>query len=141
MIANVVVKKYFVCLCDKVAKKAMHFLIMALAARKIKFKIEKGMKRPKTIDEKNSIFLLYAHEKVKIKPQEFKFAYLKFSIHLPEGILSPFLIVPALRDEGLELTNYSNINSNKRIRLEVFNKTYDKTFTLKKNQRSLDLCY
>ena len=105
---------------------------MALAARKIKFKIEKGTKRPKAIDENNSIFLLYAHEKIKIKPQEFKFACLKYSIHLPEDILSTFLIVPALRDKGLELTYYSNVNTNERIRLEFFNKTYDKTFTLRK---------
>ena len=49
---------------------------MALAARRIKFKIEKGTKRPKAIDEKNSVFILYASEKLKIKPQEFKFAYL-----------------------------------------------------------------
>ena len=79
--------------------------------------------------------MLYAHEKTKIKPQEFKFAYLKFSIHLPEDIISTFLIVPALRDEGLELTNYSNVNSDERIRLEFLNKTYDKTFTLRKKSR------
>ena len=77
---------------------------------------------------KNSIFLLYAHEKVN-------------SIHLPEDILSTFLIVPALRDKGFKLTNYSNVNSDERIGLEFFNKTYDKTFTLRKNQESLYLCY
>ena len=135
MIADIVVEKYFIRWSVKVAKEAIHVLIMALAARKIKFKIEKGTKRPKAIDGRNSIFILYSPEKIKIKPQKFTFAYLKYSIHLLEDILSAFLITPALRDEGLELSSSSNVNTNERIRLEFFNKTLDKTFTLRKKSR------
>ena len=92
MIADIVVEKYFIRWSVKVAKEAIHFLIMALAARKIKFKIEKGTKRPKAIDGRNSIFILYSPEKINIKPQKFKFAYLKYSIHLPRTSLVHFLL-------------------------------------------------
>ena len=105
---------------------------MDLAARKIKLKIEKGAKRPTSIDKKNAIIILYSHEKMKIRRREYKFTHLKYSIYLPEDILSTFLITPALRDEGLQLTSHSDVNKNERIRLEFFNKTYDKTFTLRK---------
>ena len=136
MIRNVVSKKFFVCTrSDIVAKEAILFLIMDLAARKIKLKIEKGTKKPKSINPANSIFILYAPETIKIKPNEFKFAFLKYSIHLPEDILSTFLITPALRDEGLRLTHHTNVNDDQRIRLELFNKTLNKTFTLKKKSR------
>ena len=136
MIRNVVSKNFFVCTrSDKVTKKTIHFLIMAPAARKIKFKIEKGTKKPKSINSANSVFILYAPEKIKIRPNEFKFAFLKYSIHLPEDILSTFLITPALRDEGLRLTHHTNVNEDRSIQLELFNKTLDKTFTLRKKSR------
>ena len=108
---------------------------MALAARKIKFKIEKGTKKSKSINDANSIFVLYAPDTIKIRPNEFKFAFLKYSIHLPGDILSTFLITPALRDEGLKLTHHTNVNEDRRIRLELFNKTLNKTFTLKKRSK------
>ena len=46
---------------------------MALAPRKIKFKIEKGSKRPRPLNSANSIFALYAPETIKIEPQTYKF--------------------------------------------------------------------
>ena len=108
---------------------------MALPARKIKFKIEKGTKKPKPLNKENSIFVIYSPEKIVIKPQTFKFAFLDYSIHLPEDIPSTFLIMPNLRDEGLQLTHYSNTNVNERIRLEYWNKTLNKTFTPKKKSK------
>ena len=104
---------------------------MASAARKIKFKIEKGSKRPKSINFANSIFMLYAPEAIRIHPNEAKFTFLKYSIHVPDNILSTFLITPALREEGFKLTHYTNVKVNERIRLEFINPAL-KTFTLKK---------
>ena len=130
MIRNVVGKKFFICTrSDKAAKKT------TLAARKIKLKIEKGTKKPKPINSANSIFILYAPETLKIRPNEFKFTFLKYSIHLLEDILSTFLITPALRNKGLRLTHLTNVNDDQRIRLEIFNKTLSKTFTLKKKSK------
>ena len=108
---------------------------MAPAARKIKFKIEKSTKEPKSINPANSIFILYAPDTIKFRPNEFQFVFLKYSIRLPEVILSTFLITPALRDEGLKLTHHTNVNEDRRIRLEFFNKTLNKIFTLKKKSK------
>ena len=108
---------------------------MALAAKKIKFKIEKGSKRPLPLNYANSIFTIYAPETIKIEPQTFKIAYLKYGIHLPEDILSTFLIAPELRAAALKLMHYSNVNSDIRIRLELFNESTYKTFKLKRRTR------
>ena len=83
---------------------------MALAARKTKFKIEKGSKRPLSLNYGNSIFAIYTPETIKIEPQTFKVAFLKFSIHHPEDILSTFLIAPDIRAAGLKIMHHSNVN-------------------------------
>ena len=106
---------------------------MAAATRTIKFTIEKGCKKPKALDSRNSLFQLYSPESIKIRPGDVKRLILKYGIHLPNDILTTFLISRALGKEGLQLTRYSETNTNTRISLEFFNKTHHKTFTLKKN--------
>ena len=108
---------------------------MALAARKIKFEIEKGSKRPKSLNFANSIFAIYVPETIKIEPQTFKIVYLKYSIHHPADILSTFLIAPELRAAGLKIMHYSNVNSEIRIRLELLNESTHKTFKLKRRTK------
>ena len=108
---------------------------MALAARKIKFKIEKGSKRPLPLNFANSILAIYAPETIKIEPQTCKIAYLKYCIHHPEDMLSTFLIATELRAAGLKLMHYSNVNSDIRIRLELFNESTHKTFKLKRRTK------
>ena len=91
---------------------------MAVATRTIKFKVEKGYKRPKALDSRNSLFQIYSPELIRIRPGEIKRALLKYSIHLPSDILTTFLIVPSLGNEGLQLTRYSDTNTDERIRLK-----------------------
>ena len=107
---------------------------MALAVEKIIFKIEKGSKGPKSINSANSIFALYAPETLTIYPGQTKLVFLKCSIHHPDNILSTFLIMPSLRNEGLKLAHHRNVNVDQRIRLEFLNPTL-KTFTLKKDSK------
>ena len=107
---------------------------MTLAARKINFKIEKSSKRPKSINFANTIYALYAPETIKIYPGEAKFVFLKYSIHVPDDVLSTFVIMPELRKEGLKLAHHTNVNVDQRIMLEYINPTL-KTFTLKKNSK------
>ena len=107
---------------------------MALAARKIKFKIEKGSKRPKSLNFANSIFAIYAPETIKIEPQTFKIAYLTYSIHHPADRRT-FLIASEIRAAGLKIMHYSNVNSEIRIRLELFNESTHKTFRLKRRTK------
>ena len=76
-----------------------------MSKRSIKFIIEKGTKRPKAMDKRNSCFQIYSPEKFKIAPGEVKRIILNCSIHLPEDILSIFIVVPHLEKEGLKLKN------------------------------------
>ena len=108
---------------------------MAAATRTIKFSIEKGHKKSKALDSRNSLFQIYSHKSIKIRPGEIKRLILKCSIHLPDDILTTFLINPNLGKEGLQLTRYSETNTDTRILLEFFSKTHRKTFTLKKNSK------
>ena len=79
--------------------------------------------------------MLYEPETIRIHPNEAKFTFFKYSIHVPDDILSTFLITPTLREEGLKLTHYTNVKVNERIRLEFINPVL-KTFTLKKKKTS-----
>ena len=108
---------------------------MAVATRTIKFKIEKGYKRPKALDRRNSELQIYSPELIKLRPGDTKFVFLKYSIHLPDDILTTFPIQPSLGNERLQLIHYTNTNIDERIRLEFFNKTHNKTFTLKKTSK------
>ena len=106
-----------------------------MSKRSIKFIIENGTKRPKAIDSRNSCFQIYSPEGFKIAPGEMKRIILNYSIHLPEDILSAFLVVPHLGKEGLQLTRHSETNCYTRIYLEFFNKTLHKTFKCAKNSK------
>ena len=102
-----------------------------MSARTIKFIIEKGSRAPKEINKQNTIFVIFAPEKVTIYPGQTIFIYTKFSANCPDDILTTFLIMPNLKTEGLKLIGQNN-ESNQRVRLEYFNPTL-KTFTIKKN--------
>ena len=119
----------------KNCKVSISFLVMAVATRTIKFVIEKGYKKPTPLDGRNSEFQIYSPELIKIRPGDTKYVFLKYSIHLPSDILTTFLIQPSLGNEGLQLIHYTETNRDERIRLEFFNKTHNKIFTLKKNSK------
>ena len=105
------------------------------AKRSIKFVIEKGTKRPKTLDSRNTTFQIYSPESIKIRPGDTKRVILNYSIHLPNDIHATFLVAPGLGKEGLQLIKQSEINTDTRICLEFFNKTLNTTFTLKKKSK------
>ena len=103
--------------------------------RSIKFIIENGTKRPKAMDSRNSCFQIYSPERFKIAPGETKRIILNYSIHLPEDILSTFLVAPHLGKEGLQLIRHSETNCNTRIYLEFFNKTLHTLSNVQKSQK------
>ena len=103
--------------------------------RSIKFVIEKGTKRPKALDRRNTCFQIYSPESVKINPGEIKRIILNYSIHLPQDILTTFLVAPGLGKEGLQLSRYADVNSDTRIYLEFFNKTLHTAFTIRKKSK------
>ena len=101
-----------------------------MQARSIKFIIEKGSRAPKEINKQNTIFVIFAPERVTIYLGQTIFIYTKFAVNYPEDILATFLIMPNLKTEGLKLIG-QNHERNQRVRLEHFNPTL-KTFTIKK---------
>ena len=106
-----------------------------MSKRSIKFIIENGTKRPKAMDSRNSCFQIYSPERFKIAPGETKRIILNYSIHLPEDILSTFLVIPHLGKEGLQLIRHSETNCDTRIYLEFFNKTLHTTFKSAKKSK------
>ena len=103
--------------------------------RTIKFNIERGTRRPKAMDNRNTCFQIYSPEYFKVMPGKTKRIILNYSIHLPQNILTTFLVAPALRKEGLQLTRYSDVNSDTRIYLEFFNKTLHTVFNVRKKSK------
>ena len=101
-----------------------------MQARSIKFIIEKGSRAPKEINKQNTIFVIFAPERVTIYPGQTIFIYSKFTVNYLEDILTTFLIMPNLKTEGLKLIG-QNHERNQRVRLEYFNPTL-KTYTIKK---------
>ena len=65
-----------------------------MQARTIKFTIEKGSHVSKEINKQNTIFAIFAPERVTIYPGQTIFIYTKFAT---------FLIMPNLKTEGLKL--------------------------------------
>ena len=102
-----------------------------MQSRSIKFITERGSRAPKEINKQNTIFVIFAPERVTIYPGQTIFIYTKFTVNYPEDILATFPIMPNLKTEGLKLIG-QNLERNQRLRLEYFNPTL-KTFTIKKN--------
>ena len=103
--------------------------------RVIKFVIKKGSKRPKALDSRNTCFQIFSPESIKIRPGEVKTIILNYSIHLPQDIHCTFIIAPRLGREGLQLIRQSEVNTDTRISLDLFNKTLHSTFTLTKKSK------
>ena len=101
-----------------------------MQSRSIKFITERGSCAPKEINKQNTIFVIFAPERVTIYPGQTIFIYTKFAVNYPEDILATFPIMPNLKTEGLKLIG-QNLERNQRLRLEYFNPTL-KTFTIKK---------
>ena len=99
--------------------------------RSIKLIIEKGSRVPKEINKEKTIYAVFSPEKTVIKPGETIFIHTKFSVTYPNDLLTTFIIMPKLQEEGLKLIGQNN-EQNQRVRLEYFSPTFKK-FTIKKN--------
>ena len=98
--------------------------------RSIKLIIEKGSRVPKEINKEKTIYAVFSPEKTVIKPGETIFIHTKFSVTYPNDLLTTFIIMPKLQEEGLKLIGQNN-EQNQRVRLEYFSPTFKK-FTIKK---------
>ena len=99
--------------------------------RSIKFITEDGCRAPKEINKEKTVYAVYPQEKTVINPGERIFIHTKFSVTYPNDILTTFIIMPKLQEEGLKLIGQNN-EQNQRVRLEYFNPTFKKV-TIKKN--------
>ena len=96
----------------------------------IKFIIENGCRAPKETNKEKTVYAVYSPEKTVINPGERILIHTKFSVTYPNDILTTFIIMPKLQEEGLKLIGQNN-EQNQRVRLEYFNPTFKK-FTIKK---------
>ena len=107
----------------------------AYSLRSIKFTVEKGKKKPKSINEQNTIYVLYAPEKIKINAGDCRYVVMDFAIGLPKDIMRTFLIVLSLRVEGLELTYNTNPECGEKIKFELFNNNRNRKILIKKEEK------
>ena len=89
-----------------------------MQARTIKFTIEKGSRAPKEINKQDTIFTIFAPERVTIYPGQTISIYTKFVVNYPDDILTTFLIMPNLKTEGRKLIG-QNHESNQRKKLKI----------------------
>ena len=100
--------------------------------RSIKFTIENGYRVPKEINKEKTIYAVFSPETIAIYPGQTIFIHTKFSITYLNDILTTYIIMPSLQEEGLKLIGQNN-EQNQRVRLEYFNPTFKK-FTIKKKK-------
>ena len=108
---------------------------MATSARFITFTVEKGKKNLKSINEENTVYVLYAPERIKMNAGDLRYVVMDFAADLPKGIMGTFLIVPSLRVEGLDLTYNTNPGCGNKIRFELFNKNHSRKIDVKKREK------
>ena len=94
----------------------------------IEFIIENDCRAPKEINKEKTVYAVYSPEKTVINLGERKFIHTKFSVTYPNNMLTTFIIMPKLQEEGLKLIGQNN-EQDQRVRLEYFNPTLKK-FTI-----------
>ena len=86
--------------------------------RSIKFIIEDGCRAPKEIYKEKTVYAVYSPEKTVINPGERIFIHTKFSVTYPNDILTTFIIMPKLQEEGL--SNIQKIHNKKNMTIAIF---------------------
>lgn len=74
--------------------------------RNIKFTVEKGTKRPKTINDSTLMFALNMQETFKIRRGETEQVIMSFNVYLPIEIFAIIALLPFLQKETLVLKDY-----------------------------------
>ena len=75
--------------------------------RSIKFTGEKGTKRPKPINDSNTLFVLFAAERTKIHLGGNKTANMNFKVDFPPNILATYLTMPYLKKRRFKIIRLS----------------------------------
>ena len=99
---------------------------MATSARFSKFTAEKGKKKPKSINEENKAYVLYAPETIKMNAGDFRYVVMNFAVDITKDIMGTFLIVPSLKLEG---------GCGDKIRFELFNKNHSRKIDVKNSEK------
>ena len=74
---------------------------------KIEFIYDKTTKRPKRLE--NNVFILYAPEKIRLQPGEFKEVKMKLKLKCSRNIVGTCVLLQAFSNHGLELLNSNMI--------------------------------
>ena len=103
-----------------------------METKNISFNVEKGYRAPKELNKENASFVIFCPETVTIKPSEQTYIHLKFSVEIPNELLTTYVEISKLKEKGVKIIGQVN-EQNRRVRLEYFNKG-NKDFIIKKNE-------
>ena len=119
---------------------------------KIEFIYDKTTRRPKRLE--NNVFILYAPEKIRLQPGEMMSVNMKVKIKFSKNIIGTCILLQTFSDYGLKLMNSNTIaqeinlniqnhlciNENDlplwNLTFELFNKSFNNVFYLRKKQRN-----
>ena len=87
----------------------------------IKFNVEKGSRGPKELNKKNTSFVIFSPNTLKIKASSNAYIYLKFSVETSNEYLTNYVETDNLSKKGLKIIGQFNEQC-RRVRLEYYNK-------------------
>ena len=103
-----------------------------METKNISYNVEKGYRAPKELNKENTSFVIFCPETVTIKPSEQTYIHLKFSVEIPNELLTTYVETSKLKEKCIKIIGQVN-EQNRRVRLEYFNKG-NKDFVIKKNE-------
>ena len=109
--------------------------MMAQTLRNITVNTDEGIKRPKLINKHNTIIALCSPEGIKMNAGDFRYVNMNCSTELPDGIIGTFILLPSLRDEGLELALHNSNPDSRKVQFELLNKNHSRKIRIRKRDK------
>ena len=113
--------------------------------RAVEFIYDKSTRRPRRLQ--NNVFVLYAPERIRLRPSEVKQTDMKIKVRLPSKLVGSCTLLPTFSDSGIKLLNSQHILSESTtasanepvdlpssLTLEVFNRNMNTIFQVNKKQ-------
>ena len=111
----------------------------------VEFIYDKSIRRPRRLQ--NNVFVLYAPERIRLRPSEVKQIDMKIKLRLPSELVGCCTLLQTFSDNGIKLLNSQHISSESNIAsanqpvdlpwsltLEVFNRNMNTFFQVNKKQ-------
>ena len=104
-----------------------------METKNISFHVEKGYRAPEELNKENTSFVIFCPKTVTIIPSKQTYIHLKFSVEIPNDLLTTCIETSKLKEKGVKIIGQVN-EQNRRVRLEYFDKG-NKELLIKKNEQ------